>query len=162
MHRKQQPQRSAHGVDHELKRGVVAICTPPLIDEEVHRHQTNFPEYKEDQQVNGHEHAEHPGFQEQEQHHVRFDAVCHTERSQNGKRCQQGGQKHHRKGNPIYTNVEGRMNGFIPGILFFKLIAGYIRIKLIPQHKRQEEGDQTGRKGEPTLQLGIARQEEHY
>ena len=76
---KQQTERSAHGVDHELERSVILVGTAPLIDEEVHRDETNFPEDKEDQEVKRHENAEHACFQKEEEHHVRLDTVCHAE-----------------------------------------------------------------------------------
>ena len=74
----QQPERAAHGVDHELDGGIIPVGTAPLVDEEVHRDEADFPEDKEDQQVNRHEDAQHPGLEEQEQHHIGLDTICNA------------------------------------------------------------------------------------
>ncbi len=79
LDRQQQSQRSTHRIDHELERGVVTIGAAPLVDQEVHRHESHFPEDKEDQQVERHKDAEHACLEEEEEHHVPFDPVCNAE-----------------------------------------------------------------------------------
>ena len=93
----QESERSTHGVDHELERGIIPVGAPPLVDEEVHRHKTDFPEDEEDQQVERHEDTEHACLEEEEQHHVRLDAVSDAERGKDGKRREQRGQQDHRQ-----------------------------------------------------------------
>jgi hypothetical protein len=72
LDRQQQAQRASHGVQDELERGVIAVLTAPLADQEVHWHQANFPKDKEQQQVERHKDAQHARFQQQEQDHIRL------------------------------------------------------------------------------------------
>jgi hypothetical protein len=61
-----QHERAArHRVEEELHRGVDAPLVPPDPDEEIHRDQHGFPEDVEEEEVEGHEHAQHPRFQQQ-------------------------------------------------------------------------------------------------
>ncbi len=106
LDREQESERATHGVDQELERGVVAVGTPPLVDEEVHRHQTHFPEDKEDQQIEGHKDAEHARFQEEEKHHIPFDAIGNGEGCQDSKGGEQRRQQDHGERETIHTQVE--------------------------------------------------------
>ena len=75
LNAEQESKRSTHRINHEFDRSVVPVVASPLIDEEVHRHEADFPEDEKDQQVKRHEDAEHAGFEEEEQHQVWLDAI---------------------------------------------------------------------------------------
>jgi hypothetical protein len=55
------------GIEEELDRRVEAVGAAPDADEEIHRHQHHFPEQEEEQEVERHEGAEHPGLQHQQE-----------------------------------------------------------------------------------------------
>ncbi len=106
----QQPQRTRHGIDHKLNRGVLAgrdfpaaphftlaLLTAPLVDQEVHRDQPKLPKDEEDQQIEAHKHAQHAHFQQHKQDHIRLDAIFYRERSQDRQRGKQRGEQHHRQ-----------------------------------------------------------------
>ena len=63
------------GVEEELDRGVEPIRAAPDADEEVHRHQHHFPEQEEEQEVERHERAEHPGLQDEQEDVVLLQAL---------------------------------------------------------------------------------------
>ena len=135
----QQAERAAHGVDHEFERGIIPIGTAPLVDQEIHRNKADFPEDEEDQQVEGHEDAQHARLEEQEQHHVGLDTVGHAEGGQNGERREQRGQQDHGQRKPIHAEMKRGIDGRIPGILFLELETRHIRLESKPQDNRKEQ-----------------------
>ena len=44
----------------------------------------------------------------------------------------------------------------VPGYMFFELKASLVGIEADPQHKGQDEGDQTGAKSKPAKKFGLA------
>ena len=74
----------------------------------------NLPEDEEDQQVERQEDAQHACFQEEEEHHVGFDAVGDAEGGQDGQRREQRGQQNHRQRDAIHAEVEGGIDGLVP------------------------------------------------
>ena len=57
--RDQHEQAAALGEDEELDRGVEAMLVAPQRDQEIHRHQHQFPEEEEQEQIERQEHADH-------------------------------------------------------------------------------------------------------
>ena len=73
--RQQHQDRARHGVQEELDRRIHAPRTAPHADQEVHRHQGEFPEDVEQEQVQRHEHTDHAHFQQQEEDHEVLDPL---------------------------------------------------------------------------------------
>ena len=57
--------RAEHGVDEELRRGVLPTPVTPLGNEEVHGHEHDLEKNEEQEQVERHEHAHAAGLQQQ-------------------------------------------------------------------------------------------------
>ena len=79
-------------VEEELDRRVEPVGAAPDADEEVHRHQHHFPEQEEQQEVQRHERAEHPGLQ-----HEQEDVVLLHPLGDRRPRRQHGNRPHHRR-----------------------------------------------------------------
>ena len=83
------------GVEEELDRRIQLAPVPPDADQEVHRHQHDFPEDVEQEEVQRQEDAQHAGFQEQQAAVVRlFHLVDGVERAHDDEDGQQGGEQH--------------------------------------------------------------------
>jgi hypothetical protein len=65
--RRQHQHRAGHGVEEELDGGVDAAVVAPDADQEVHRHQADFPEDVEEEQVLRQEDADQAEFQQQQE-----------------------------------------------------------------------------------------------
>ena len=57
--------RSGQGVEEELDGGVEFPRPAPYPDQQIHGHQHRFPEHKEEEEIQGHEHAQHARLQKQ-------------------------------------------------------------------------------------------------
>ena len=62
----------------ELHRGTVPVLVSPDVDEEIHRDEHQLPEKSEKEEVEGKEHAVHPGKHEGEIEMEETDAVADT------------------------------------------------------------------------------------
>ncbi len=65
----------ANGVQEELDGGVDAAVVAPDADQEVHRHQRDFPEHVEQEQVLRDEDADQAEFEQQQEREEFLDAV---------------------------------------------------------------------------------------
>ena len=72
---KQHQNGTSHRVEEELDGGIDAARSAPDADQEVHRHEGEFPEDVEQEQVLREEDAHHADFQQQEEDHEILDAV---------------------------------------------------------------------------------------
>ncbi len=73
--RDQHQQRPDERVQHELHRGVDAVRAAPDADDQVHRDQDDLPEDVEEEQVQGHEDADHADLEDEEGDHVALHPV---------------------------------------------------------------------------------------
>jgi len=67
--RQQHQDRAGHGVQEELDRGVHPPLAAPDSDQEIHRHEGEFPEDVEQEQIHRQEHPDQAGLQQQEEDH---------------------------------------------------------------------------------------------
>ena len=70
----QHEQRADERVDDELDRRVDAVGAAPDADDEVHRHEDDFPEDVEEEEVEGQEDAQHAHLEDEEGDHVLLHA----------------------------------------------------------------------------------------
>ena len=73
--RHQHQQRPDQGVQDELDRGVDPVRAAPDPDDQVHRDEDDLPEDVEQEQVEGHEHADQPDLEDEERDHVLLDPL---------------------------------------------------------------------------------------
>ena len=156
----QESERSAHRINHELERSVVAVRAAPLVDQEIHRDEFHFPEEEEDQQVERHEDAQQARLEEEKEHHVGFDAVADAERGQDGQRGEQGGEQDHREGQSVHAEMQGRVDGRVPGVLLLELVADRVGLEADPQNDGERERDETGKQRRPADEFGLVLWEE--
>jgi len=62
------------GVDKELDRGITPVLAAPDADQQVHRHEADFPENVEQNVVQRDKHAQHAQLEQMEHGKVLFDA----------------------------------------------------------------------------------------
>jgi len=104
--------------------------------------QTDFPEDKEDQQINRHENAEHPGLEEQEQHHVRLDAIRNTNEARMASGVNKVVKRTIVNERPFHSQMQGGANGRIPSVLFLELETRRVGFELSPQVDGKSKRDQ--------------------
>ena len=73
--RQQHQDRACHGVQEELDRRIHTLRAAPDADQEIHRHEREFPEDVEQEQVLRQENAHHADFEQQEEDHEFLDAL---------------------------------------------------------------------------------------
>src|SRR5438477_4766713 len=61
QHGKQHQHRTKQGVEKKLDGGVELPRASPDADQQIHGNQHGFPENKEEEEIEGHEHAQHAG-----------------------------------------------------------------------------------------------------
>ncbi len=93
QNRQEHQDRAGQRVQEKLYRGVEAALAAPDADQEIHRHEHYFPENVEEDEVEGHENAEHAGLQQEKQDVIFFFAFfdCGPGR-ENRERAEDGGE----------------------------------------------------------------------
>src|ERR1700676_4004115 len=71
----QHQHRSGQRVEKEFDRCVEFAWAAPDADQQIHWNQHRFPEYKEQEEIERHEYAKHPGLKNQEPDVIFLDAV---------------------------------------------------------------------------------------
>ncbi len=108
LRRQQEAQRAAQRVDNKLGRGILPVRAAPLVDQEVHRHQAEFPEEEEDHQVQRDEDAHQPGLEKEDQGQVHVGPVFDLPTDQHGQRGQDARQQHQHRADAVNADVPGR------------------------------------------------------
>ncbi len=96
--------RGGEGVDEELLRGVLAVVSTPLENEEEHWNQRQFPEHIEHEQVKRNEHANERTAHHQHQREV-HGCVLFMPGCNDGNGQQESRQPHHREGQGIHADA---------------------------------------------------------
>ena len=83
------------GIKEELDGGIQAPVAAPDPDQEVHGDQHDFPEDIEQDEIEGHEDTEHPGFEDKQKGVILFDPVFDgIKGTGHGDSTEEGGQEH--------------------------------------------------------------------
>ena len=107
--------RADEGVHQELERRVDPPRPAPDGDDEVHGHQTEFPEDEEQQEIAGQEDAQHGGLEEQEVGVVLLQAgIDRIPARENGQEAQQSGEHNQEQTVAIDAEVVGGAEGRNP------------------------------------------------
>ena len=149
QHRKQHQYRAEQGVEEELDGGVEFSRAAPDSDQQVHRNQHGFPEYKEEKEIKRHEDAQHAGLQHQEPDVVFLHSIFDRgPRGKNRNPAQQGGEHDEQEGNAVYAeNVAGADRGNpVVGRALHEFEAGLETLGPEPGHQR--DGHQQAGQGE--------------
>ena len=106
VHRKddadQHHEAARHRVQEELDRRIDAVGSAPDADEEVERHQADFPEHVEQDHVRRQEHPEHAGLHDQHPHEELLDAGMNVPvRREHRDRHHHGGQRDHQHADAV-------------------------------------------------------------
>ena len=126
----QHQHRTGHRVQEELDRGVDAAVVAPDADQEVHRHQHDFPEHVEQEQIPGGENADQPEFQQQQKREELFDAVVDgVPRKQNRDRRQERGKNDQPQAQAIDADVIVNLRILDPDHVGDELLAGLARFE---------------------------------
>ena len=103
-HKHRARQRVHKELDSRVLRAVRIVS--PNTDEEIHRHQTNFPEQVEQEQVEGNKHTHHAHFQQQEQGKKFLDPMIDdARRIKQTQRGQQSGEPNERHAQAICAQM---------------------------------------------------------
>ena len=155
-------------VEEELDRRILATRPSPDADEEVHRQQHHLPEHVEEKEVERHEHADHPGDEEQEEHVVGLDVLRDRPARGAGEHREERGQEHQRHADAVdaeqVLDAEGRNPRLLHHGLHARLADRELRgprgteaeggEETGPRHpERQHEGDRGGRERDPADRL---------
>ena len=138
----QHQHRTKQRVQEELDRGVKLARPAPDADQQIHRHQHGFPEHEEQEEVVGHEDAEHAGLQQQEPGVVLFGAVLNGfPRRQDRDRTQQRRQHDQQKRNAVDADHVARADRGDPvvGRAFHELEARALLHRPEPRHQGQRD-----------------------
>ena len=118
----QHQDRAEERIQEELQRRVDAALATPDTDDQEHRDEHRFPEYVEQQAIEGAEHADHQPLEDQERREVlrragldRIPARDHHERRD------EGGQQDQRRRQPVDPEVVPDVEGLDPGHAFYEL-----------------------------------------
>jgi hypothetical protein len=104
--RHQHEDRSRHGEDEELDRCIDAAGPAPDADDEVHRDQGDLPEHVEQEKIEGHEGADHPGGQQKKSYVERFDVLdVERPRGEDDDRQEECGEEHEQQRDAVDTDV---------------------------------------------------------
>ena len=138
---KQHQDRPGQGVQEKLDGGVEFARPAPHADYEIHRHQHHFPENVEEEEVEGHENAEHAHLQKHEHGVVLFGPLLH---SRPGRKHRQEpehrGQHDEQEADAVNAQVVGGADGGDPRRAFRKdeqAFAGFCRLAGKPKNQRQ-------------------------
>ncbi len=112
-------------VQDELDRGVDAVAAAPHADQQVHRDERDLEEHEEQQEVEGEEHTEQAGLEDQHRHHVRLHVLRDGGRGQDGDREQQRGQHDQQQRDAVDTHVPGEVPRFVPEHALGELETGF-------------------------------------
>jgi len=105
--RQQHQQAARHRVQEELDRRVDPFLCAPDPDQEVHRHQGEFPKNVEEDHIQREEHTHHAHFKQQEEAHKTVDAFLHRlPGGEDGDGCQESGQQHHQYTDAIHAQMK--------------------------------------------------------
>ena len=99
--------RSGHRIQEEFETGVEPALPAPHPDDQVHRHQHQFPHHEEQHEVERHEDAEHAGREHHEQRVVAVDLLADARPpAQHGERHQERGEQHQRHRDAVHAERE--------------------------------------------------------
>jgi len=136
------------GIEEELDGGIKLARPAPDADQQVHGHEHGFPENEEEEEIQGHEDAEHAGLQHQKPGVVLLGALLDGgPGGEDGNPPQQGGEHDEQERNAVDAKVVTGANGRNPVVraALEKLEA---RLEaLCPEHWHQRNGDQQAGEG---------------
>src|SRR3990170_9092292 len=141
----QQHQHATHqGIKEELDGGVELPWPTPDPDEEIHGDQHDFPEDVEEEEVEGHEDAQHPGL-EKEHHHVKLFHALGDGRPgrQNGDEAEHGGEQDQKQADPVDAEEVLNADTGDPVVLLGELKLRSLRAEIKPERQRDEEAEET-------------------
>ena len=148
--RHQHQQAADHGVQQKFEGRINAARPAPDADQEIHRDQHDLPEHVEQEQVNGHEGAQHAGLQEQEKELILLDPVPHiTPAGQQHQRGQKAGQQHQKQADAVHPDVVLDAEILNPGVALDKLEVGRLAVETGQHAQRHDKGQQ--RRGQPRI-----------
>ena len=158
----QHQQRADERVEDELDRRVDAVGAAPDADDQVHRHQDDFPEDVEEEHVQGQEDAQHAHFQDQEGDHVLLHAVLDgLEAGQDADPRQRGGEQDQDQRDAVDADVVVDAEGRQPGRLLLELeLRAAARVEAQHQEQRQHPHDQRHDQRRPADELHLLPREE--
>jgi hypothetical protein len=153
----QHEERADHRVDEELQTRVDAPLAAPDPDDEVHRDEHRLPHHVEEEQVERHEDAEHPGREEEEERVVR--ARLATDRGEAPVRREQhdeGREEDHHQGDAVESERESDPPRGNPGAVEGLLPAFVAGIERPPEPEREDELEREDGGGEDARAAGGA------
>ena len=139
----QHQDRASHRVEEELDRRINAARSAPDADQEVHRHQGEFPEDVEQEQILRQEDTHHAHFEQQEEDHEVLDALF--DRRPGGEdrdRRQEGGQQDQQDAQAIHAQVDSGCSSpatVIQGILTTSCRSGLLGLNCSQHPERNAE-----------------------
>ena len=150
----QQENRAHQGVEEELDGGVELAAVSPNADDEIHRHQHDFPENVEEEEVERHEDAQHAGL-EQHEHDVVFAHALLNGRpgGKHGNKAQHGSQHNQQEADAVDAQVEAGADGRNPFLVDFELETGRFLVKPKDQRQGNQETGQHDAVGPPAHQV---------
>ncbi len=130
--REQHQHRADEGIEEEFEAGIDAPLAAPDADDQEHRDQAALEQHIEQHQIQGAEHPDHHGLQDQEGDHIFGDAgLDGVPAGGDAEGHQAGGEDHEQHGNPVHAHVIG--NAAAQPVHFLdKLEAGIVRIESHP------------------------------
>ncbi len=146
----QHEQRADERVEDELDRGVDAVGAAPDADDEVHRHQHDFPEDVEQEEVQGQEDAQHAHFEDEEGDHVLLHPLLDgPEAGQDADPRQERRQHHQQQADAIHAELELDAEGGHPGGRGDEAEPAGVRRRAVETgHQEEREGEAHQRRGQ--------------
>src|SRR5207245_8373570 len=128
-----------------------------------HRNEHDFPEQKEEEEVEREEDANDADFEEQKRHEEFFHAFLNAfPGSQNGDQSEEGGENDQEEADAIDADVVADRRARDPSEIFFELIALLVDRDFEEQHQRKRElghGDGKGDFANPGMVVAAQQQQ---
>ena len=146
-----QHEEGAHQrVEDELDGGVDAVGPAPDPDDEIHRDQHRLPEDVEEEEVEGHEDAEHARLEQEHGDGELFPAPLHrVPRGEQCERHEERGQQHEEQADAVHAQVIRDPERRHPRALLHELVVGGGGVEAGVERHGEHEGD-AGRSGAPS------------
>ena len=158
--------RAEQGVEEELDGGVEPVLAAPHPDHEVHRQQHDLEEHEEQDQVLGHEGAEHAGVEHQHQDEERLgvagirDVVPRVDDDQRG---DQQGQGHQRERDPVEADREPGVDHLDPPAVDQELqLLGLVVVEVLQEQHAHHGRAQAGDQGDELVGLLLLARDHHH
>ena len=157
----QHQHRAGQSVEKELDRRVKLPRSAPDADDEVHRHQHQFPEDVEQEEIERKKHADHARLQQQEHGVVFADAILNgAPGAEHGDHAHEGGEHHQQQADAVDAEVVVGAERGDPIEALLELKAGKPGLEAEDQRQRNRKPGESCQVGPDADQVLVARKEQ--